>query len=237
MSIPLNASYRYINNPVELSRYNMIEQQIRPWQVFDADVLELLGQMRREEFVPEACRAMAFTDMEIPLRGEPDEAMRKGQCMLSPKVEARLLQDLKVQPHERVLEIGAGSGFMAALLARSAKHVVTLEIEPELADMARSNLARAGIGNVEVRLGDGASDALPDGPFDIILLSGSVAAVPERLLLQLRDGGRLAAFVGMKPVMRATLVLRSGERFLTTQPWDMNVARLQHFPEPPRFSF
>ena len=180
---------------------------------------------------------MAFTDMEIPLRGEPDEAMRKGQCMLSPKVEARLLQDLKVQPHERVLEIGAGSGFMAALLARSAKHVVTLEIEPELADMARSNLARAGIGNVEVRLGDGASDALPDGPFDIILLSGSVAAVPERLLLQLRDGGRLAAFVGMKPVMRATLVLRSGERFLTTQPWDMNVARLQHFPEPPRFSF
>ena len=237
MSIPLNASYRFTNNPVELSRYNMIEQQIRPWQVYDAGVLELLGQVRREDFVPEAFRNMAFTDMEIPLRGDPEEAVRMGECMLTPKVEARLLQDLKVQPHERVLEIGAGSGFMAALLARSAKHVVTLEIEPELADMARSNLARAGIGNVEVRLGDGASDALPDGPFDIILLSGSVAAVPERLLLQLRDGGRLAAFVGMKPVMRATLVLRSGERFLTTQPWDMNVARLQHFPEPPRFSF
>ena len=138
MSIPLNASYRYTNNPVELSRYNMIEQQIRPWQVYDAGVLELLGQVRREDFVPPAYRGMAFTDMEIPLRGEPDEAVRKGECMLTPKVEARLLQDLVVQPHERVLEIGAGSGFMAALLARSAKQVVTLEIEPELAEMART---------------------------------------------------------------------------------------------------
>lgn len=237
MSIPLNASYRYTDNPVELARYNMIEQQIRPWQVYDVEVLELLGQMHREDFVPDAYRAMAFMDMEIPLRGEPDEAVLKGECMLSPKVEARLLQDLKVQPHERVLEIGAGSGFMAALLARSGKSVVAMEIEPELADMARSNLARAGIANVEVRIGDGATDAIPDGPFDVIVLSGSVAEVPQHLLQQLRDGGRLAAFVGQEPVMRTTLVLRSGESFLTTQPWDMNTARLKHFPEPSRFRF
>ena len=237
MSIPLNASYRYTNNPVELSRYNMIEQQIRPWQVYDAGVLELLGQVRREDFVPEAFRNMAFTDMEIPLRGDPEEAVRMGECMLTPKVEARLLQDLKVQPHERVLEIGAGSGFMAALLARSAKQVVTLEIEPELADMARRNLARAGIGNVEVRLGDGAHDALPGSPFDVIVLSGSVAEVPQHLLQQVRDGGRLAAFVGQEPVMRTTLVQRSGQGFVTTQPWDTDTGRLRNFPEPSRFRF
>ena len=237
MSIPLNASYRYTNNPVELSRYNMIEQQIRPWQVYDAGVLELLGQVRREDFVPPAYRGMAFTDMEIPLRGEPDEAVRKGECMLTPKVEARLLQDLVVQPHERVLEIGAGSGFMAALLARSAKQVVTLEIEPELADMARGNLVRAGYGNVDVRVGDGASGAVPDGPFDVIVLSGSVAEVPQHLLERLRDGGRLAAFVGQEPVMRTTLVQRTGQAFATTQPWDTDTGRLRNFPEPSRFRF
>ena len=237
MSIPLNASYRYTNNPVELSRYNMIEQQIRPWQVYDAGVLELLGQVRREDFVPPAYRGMAFTDMEIPLRGEPDEAVRKGECMLTPKVEARLLQDLVVQPHERVLEIGAGSGFMAALLARSAKQVVTLEIEPELADMARGNLVRAGYGNVDVRVGDGASGAVPDGPFDVIVLSGSVAEVPQKLLALLRDGGRLGAFVGHEPMMRATIVRRVGDRFETSQPWDAIVPRLRNFPEPSAFRF
>ena len=222
---------------MELSRYNMIEQQIRPWQVYDAGVLELLGQVRREDFVPQAYRGMAFTDMEIPLRGEPDEAVRKGECMLTPKVEARLLQDLVVQPHERVLEIGAGSGFMAALLARSAKQVVTLEIEPELADMARGNLVRAGYGNVDVRVGDGASGAVPDGPFDVIVLSGSVAEVPQHLLERLRDGGRLAAFVGQEPVMRTTIVQRTGQAFATTQPWDTDTGRLRNFPEPSRFRF
>ena len=237
MSIPLNASYRFTNNPVELSRYNMIEQQIRPWQVYDAGVLELLGQVRREDFVPPAYRGMAFTDMEIPLRGEPDEAVRKGECMLTPKVEARLLQDLVVQPHERVLEIGAGSGFMAALLARSAKQVVTLEIEPELADMARGNLVRAGYGNVDVRVGDGASGAVPDGPFDVIVLSGSVAEVPTSLLALLRDGGRLGAIVGSEPVMRFTLTRRTGDRFETTSPWDTIAPRLVNFPEPSGFTF
>ena len=151
--------------------------------------------------------------------------------------DARLLQDLKVQPHERVLEIGAGSGFMAALLARTAKHVVTLEIEPELAEMARTNLARAGYGNVEVRLGDGSTGAIPDGPFDVIVLSGSVAEAPQHLLARLRDGGRLSAFVGQEPVMRTTIVYRTGPSFAATQPWDTDTARLRNFPEPSRFRF
>ena len=237
MSIPLNASYRFTNNPLELSRYNMIEQQIRPWQVYDAGVLELLGQVRREDFVPQAYRGMAFTDMEIPLRGDPEEAVRIGECMLTPKVEARLLQDLQVQPHESVLEIGAGSGFMAALLARSAQHVTTVDIEPELADMARGNLVRAGYANVDVRVGDGSTQDLPDGPFDIIVLSGSVAEVPRHLLERLRDGGRLAAFVGQEPVMRTTLVHRTGQGYATTQPWDTDTGRLRNFPEPSRFRF
>ena len=122
---------------IEQARFNMIEQQIRPWDVLDSSVLELLAIVKREDFVPSAYRALAFVDTEVPLPG--------GQCMLAPKVEARLLQELAVHKHERVLEIGAGSGFMAALLAHRAQHVTTLESDPELAELARTNLRRAGI--------------------------------------------------------------------------------------------
>jgi len=124
---------------IEQARYNMIEQQIRPWDVLDQDVLSLLALVKREDFVPAAYRAMAFVDTEVPLPG--------GQCMLAPKVEARLLQELKVLKHEQVLEVGAGSGYMAALLARKAQHVITLEINPELAQMASANLRRAWVMN------------------------------------------------------------------------------------------
>ncbi|MDB5803280.1 MAG: protein-L-isoaspartate O-methyltransferase, partial [Betaproteobacteria bacterium] len=120
---------------VARARFNMIEQQIRPWDVLDTDILELLCVVRREEFVPLAHRGLAFVDMEIPLLGSEEEAMRKGHCMLSPKVEARLLQDLKLKPTDKVLEIGAGSGYMAALLAHRSARVITLEIEPQLAKM------------------------------------------------------------------------------------------------------
>lgn len=236
MNSPLK-TYARPNEPVAQARYNMIEQQIRPWNVYDADILLQLGQMRREEFVPEALRSLAFSDMELPLLGDPDEALRNGLCMLAPKVEARLLHDLKVQKNERVLEIGAGSGFMAALLAYRANQVVSLEIVPELADMARANLQRAGVHNAVVRLADGARDAIPDGPFDVIVLSGSVAAIPQELLACLRDGGRLVAIVGQEPVMRTTFVHRKGDRFETTQPWDTNAARLAHFTEPSLFTF
>ena len=215
---------------LEQARFNMIEQQIRPWEVLDPAVLALLSVVKREEFVPLAHKALAFVDMELPLPG--------GQCMLAPKVEARLLQELNVQPHEKVLEIGAGSGYMAALLAHRAQRVITLEINPELARLARTNLQQAGIRNVEVREADGAKDVAVDGPVDVILLSGSVAEVPQPLLNQLKVGGRLAAIVGYDPVMRATIVTRGGETaFHAIQPWDTVAPRLQNFPEPSRFNF
>jgi protein-L-isoaspartate(D-aspartate) O-methyltransferase len=236
MNFPLNSSADK-SDALEQARYNMIEQQIRTWNVYDGQTLDVLGRVRREEFVPLAYRSLAFMDFEIPLRGNAEEAVRKGECMLAPKVEARLLQDLQVQRNDRVLEIGAGSGYMAALLAQLADQVVSLEIEPDLAAMAQDNLQRAGVRNAAVRVADGALGQIPDGPFDVILLSGSVAAVPQELLALLRDGGRLAAIVGEEPMMRMTLVRRHGERFETTLPWDTVAPRLRNFPEPSGFRF
>ena len=237
MNLPLNTSAN-ISDPVAQARYNMIEQQIRPWNVLDPEVLDLLAVVRREDFVPPAYRSMAFMDIEVPLLGgDAEEAVRQGHSMLQPRVEARILQDLQIKPTDRVLEIGAGSGYMAALLARRAERVVTLEIHPELAEMARENLRDAGIHNADVRLADGAKSAIPDGPFDVIVLSGSVAEVPAALLSLLREGGRLGAIVGSEPVMRFTITRRSGDRFETTSPWDTIAPRLQGFPEPSGFSF
>lgn len=219
---------------LERLRFNMIEQQIRPWDVLDLDILELLGEMRREDYVPEAHRALAFFDMEIPL----GDGSVPGQVMLAPKVEARLLQDLHVQKHESVLEIGTGSGFMAALLARRAAQVLTLEIDPALAARAAETLRQNGVANVEVRHADGAVP-LPSGPsFDVIVLSGSVARIPQNLLGSLKVGGRLAAIVGEEPMMRAHFVTRTSEsKWDTIQPWDTVAPRLLNFPEPSRFSF
>jgi protein-L-isoaspartate(D-aspartate) O-methyltransferase len=215
---------------IEQARFNMIEQQIRPWDVLDADVLHLLSVVKREDFVPLAHKALAFVDMEIPLG--------HGQCMLAPRVEARMLQDAAVQKHEKVLEIGAGSGYMAALLAHRAQRVISLEINPELAAMARANLQKAGVHNAEVRQFDGSKGAPAEGPFDVIMLSGSVAEVPQALLANLKVGGRLIAIVGDEPVMRATLVTRTGEAsFKTSQPWDTVAPRLLNFPEPSSFQF
>lgn len=223
---------------VEQARFNMIEQQIRPWDVLDAEVLQLLSVVKREDFVPAALKALAFADMELPLRGKSEEALRLGQCMLAPRVEARMLQDLAVQKHEKVLEIGTGSGYMAALLAQQAQRVISLEIEPELVKLARDNLQKAGIHNAEVRQADGAKGVPVEAPFDVIVLSGSVAEVPHRLLENLKRGGRLMAIVGDAPVMRATLVTRVGEaEYRTTQGWDTVAPRLMNFPEHPRFNF
>ena len=228
----------------EQARFNMIEQQIRPWEVLDSQVLALLAVIKREDFVPTAYRSLSFADMEIPL--SPSSRQEPGQCMLSPKVEARLLQDLAVQKHEKVLEIGTGSGYMAALLGHRGSQVISLEINPDIAETARNNLQKAGIYNAEVRTGDGAanftqsvssSDPLK-GPFDVIVLSGSVADVPAGLLALLKVGGRLSAITGEEPVMRATLVTRTADAaWRTTHAWDTVAPRLLHFPEPSRFSF
>jgi protein-L-isoaspartate(D-aspartate) O-methyltransferase len=215
---------------LEQARFNMIEQQIRPWDVLDPDVLALLASVKRENFVPAEHRAMAFVDTEVPLPG--------GQCMLAPRVEARLLQEMAVKRHDRVLEVGAGSGFMAALLGRQAKEVHTLERLAELASMARRNLAAAGIANVKVHEADGARGLLSEGPFDVIALSGSVAEIPRDILDQLRVGGRLTAIVGHQPVMRAVLVSRASEHgFNRIELFDTVAPRLVGFAEPSRFAF
>ena len=219
---------------IEHARFNMIEQQIRPWNVMDAHVLELIAVVKREDFVPLAHKAMAFVDMEIPLR----EGGARGQVMLAPRVEARLLQDAAVQKHEKVLEIGAGSGYMAALLAHRAQRVLSLEIEPELARTARANLQKAGIHNAEVLELDGAAGVKGDGPFDVVVLSGSVAEVPQILLAQVKIGGRLIGVVGDEPMMYATVLTRTGESTWTSvQPWDTVVPRLLNFQAPSKFKF
>ena len=222
----------------EQARFNMIEQQIRPWEVLDSQVLALLAVIKREDFVPTACKALAFADMEIPLALSSKLLHYPSQCMLSPKVEARILQDLALQKHEKVLEIGTGSGYMAALLGHRAQQVISLEIDAALAHTARGNLQRAGIYNAEVRAVDGSDPQLIGGQFDAIVLSGSVAEVPTALLEHLKIGGRLSAVVGYEPVMRATLVTRVGEAaWHTTQAWDTVAPRLLGFPEPSKFSF
>ena len=222
----------------EQARFNMIEQQIRPWDVLDTTVLQLLSVVKREDFVPAAHRGLAFADLEIPLSAPSDLAMSLGQCMLAPRLEARLLQDAAVQPHESVLEIGTGSGYMAALLAHKARHVVTLEIDSALAQTARENLRRAGVQNVEVRHADGAALSANTGKFDVIMLSGSVTMVPDALLALLNVGGRLCGILGDEPVMRATIITRSSTTALrSVQSWDTVAPRLQNFPEPSRFQF
>jgi protein-L-isoaspartate(D-aspartate) O-methyltransferase len=212
------------------ARFNMVEQQIRPWQVLDPQVLTVLSNVQRELFVPQAYQAMAYTDTDIPLG--------HGESMAPPRVAARLMHDLHLTGTEKVLEIGTGSGYMAALLAGRAQRVVSLEINPELASNARNNLQRAGITNVDVRVADGSAGASGDAPFDAIVLGGSVAEVPQALLQQLKVGGHLLAIVGHDHVMAATLYTRTADAAWSSKAlWDHTAPRLQGFTEPARFKF
>ena len=217
-------------NTQEQARFNMVEQQIRPWQVLDPQVLTVLSHVQRELFVPQAYQALAYTDTDIPLG--------HGASMAPPRVAARLMHDLKLTGVEKVLEIGTGSGYMAALLAGRAQRVVSLEINPELASNARNNLQRAGITNVDVRVADGSTGASGDAPFDAIVLGGSVAEVPQVLLQQLKVGGHLLAIVGHDHVMAATLYTRTADAAWSSKAlWDHTAPRLQGFTEPTRFKF
>jgi protein-L-isoaspartate(D-aspartate) O-methyltransferase len=215
---------------IEQARFNMIEQQIRPWNVLDQDVLDLLMVVKREQFVPPEHKALAFVDTEIPLPG--------GETMFTPKIEARILQEVQVKKHENVLEIGAGSGYMAALLAHKARHVTTVEIRPELKAMAEANLAKAGISNVTVELGNGAQGWATGAPYDVIVISGALEELPEAFLKQLKVGGRVAAIIGQAPVMTAQVVTRVSETaYDTVKVFETNVKPLADAPAHSRFTF
>ncbi|NLD69914.1 MAG: protein-L-isoaspartate O-methyltransferase [Limnobacter sp.] len=219
---------------IERARFNMVEQQIRPWDVLDQDVLDLLFVVRREEYVPPAYRSLAFTDMEIPLTVD---GVATGEVMLSPKVEARMLQSADVRRHESVLEIGAGSGYMAALLGHRARRVVSCELRPELAAFASANLARGGVANVTVHQGNGLEFA-DSASWDLIVLSGSVPFVPELLLQRLNVGGRLVGIVGELPVMVAQVITRVDDRQFSVQNvFDTVAPPLHGFPQREKFRF
>lgn len=205
----------------EQARANMIARQIRTYDVLDASVLATFQTLRREAFVPPAYKALAFADMELPLG--------YGQVMLEPKLEARFLRELEIRPTDRVLEIGSGSGFMAALLAAHAKSVLSLEIEPALAEMAQRNLSEAGITNVQVNIADGAEHTATDGAWDVIMISGAIPSVPENLLLRLQPGGRLAAIVGTAPAMQMQIITATPDGFRTKCPLETETTLLKNF--------
>ncbi len=220
---------------LERARRNMVEQQIRPWEVLDPSVLDLLLTVRREEFVPPAYRLLAFTDMEIPLR---IDGVDTGECMFAPKVEARLLQELGLRAHEHVLEIGTGSGYMAALAAHKAQHVLTIEINPLLAEFGAANLARNGVRNARVEVGDGVRGWPARAPYDAIIVSGGLPLLPAELPAQLKIGGRLAVIVGEAPVMSAQIVTRvTDTAFDTLKLFETVVKPLTNAPRPQAFRF
>lgn len=215
---------------LEQARFNMVEQQIRPWDVLDQRVLDLLFEVRREEFVPEQHRALAFADMEIPLG--------HGEIMLTPKIEARMLQELHVMPGDKILEIGTGSGYVTALLARLGNHVFSVEIVPELKAFAERNLARQNVLNVTLELGDGARGWSRHAPYDVILLTGSTPVLPEPLLASLAEGGRLMAVVGDPPIMTAQLATRVSEGIYNAVGiFETCIPALKNAMQPERFVF
>ena len=187
---------------LERARFNMVEQQIRPWEVLDRTVLELMERAPRDAFVPEEYRRLAYADIAVPI-GD-------GEVMLSPRVEGRLLQALAIGPEERVLEVGTGSGFLTYLLAQRAAHVTSIELKPALAERARANLSAHGVGNATVEVGDGRRGLERGAPYGAIALGGSLPAREPALEEQLAVGGRLFVVVGTAPAMEATLVRRTG---------------------------
>ena len=219
---------------LEQARTNMVEQQIRTWEVLDQDILDLLYVVPREEFVPQKHRELAFSDMEIPI----EEGVKAGERMWQPKMEARVLQELDLRKTDRVLEVGTGSGYFTALLSHRAAQVVSVEIKPALAAFGRANLERHGADNVILEIGDAARGWPAHAPYDVIVLTGSTPLLPPSLVEQLAPGGRLFAVVGEAPAMSARLVLsfeagalRSSTLFETV------IAPLVNAERPSRFRF
>jgi protein-L-isoaspartate(D-aspartate) O-methyltransferase len=215
---------------LEQARLNMVESQIRTWEVLDQTVLDLLLTVRREEFVPEKYRDLAFADMEIPLG--------HAEVMLAPKMEARMIQELGVRKTDKILEVGTGSGYVTALLAKLGGQVVTVECIKEFSQAATRRLAGHGIQNVQFHIGDGSEGWPAQAPYDVILLTGSVPLLSESFQKQLGAGGRLLAVIGEAPVMTANLITRVSERaFNSVGLFETAIPSLQNVKQPERFVF
>ena len=215
---------------VERARFNMVEQQIRPWEVLDPRVLDLLFRVRREEYVPNRYRELAFVDMEIPIG--------HGEKMLAPKMEARMLQELALEPGDKILEVGTGTGYMTALLASLGGQVTSVDIIAEFTQSACARLAGNGFDNVALETGDAARGWDRHAPYDAIVLTGSVPMLPEAFLKSLQAGGRLFAVVGEAPVMQARLITcATAGSYSTTGLFETCIAPLRNAAQPERFVF
>ena len=215
---------------LERARFNMVEQQIRPWDVLDQRVLDLLFKVKREEFVPPQYRSLAFFDMEIPIG--------HGASMLQPKMEARMLQELVLKPSDRVLEVGTGSGYMTALLASLGGRVYSVDIVPDFTRAAGSRLAAHGISSVTLETGDAARGWAAHAPYDAIVLTGSEPVLPDEFQKSLNPGGRLLAIVGEPPVMEARLITCAAPgAYCATGLFETCIAALRNAPQPERFVF
>lgn len=221
-----------MDNSTDLARFNMIEQQVRPWDVLDARVLEVMGQVRREDFVPDAYKGLAYADIEIPLAN--------GSQMLAPRVVGHLLQAIAVRPGERALEVGTGSGYVTACLNQLGATVLSLELDVELAEQARERLGAQGLERVVVCICDGLSRPLDGGPFDVIALTGSLPTEEPLAVLQnqLALGGRLFCVLGTAPAMEAVLITRvTKERFERQSLFETEIPALRNAPLPEAFEF
>ncbi len=214
---------------LENARFNMIEQQIRPWEVLDQQVLDLLNKLPREDFVPERYRKLAYMDTTISLGND--------QVMMPPRVEARILQALNVHPDETVLEVGTGSGYVTALLASLGDHVYSVDINAEMTRTAGEKLADRGISNVTLETGDAARGWDAHAPYDVIVITGSLPLLPTSFKRTLKEGGRLVAVVGDSPVMEVVLITRVGESEWAQETlFETDLPALINAPEPERFT-
>ena len=214
----------------EQARFNMVEQQIRPWEVLDSRVLSLLEHIHREDFVPVRYRKLAFADLAIPLDN--------GQVMMRPKIEARMLQSLELEADETVLEIGTGSGFVTACLAGLAKRVVSVEIFEDLQEAAAVKLRDKNIENVELFVGDVMRGWQPEQAHDVVVVTGSVPEIPEQILGWVNPGGRLFVVTGESPAMEARLLRRTGVTDWSVESlFETDLPRLVNSEEPPEFEF
>jgi len=214
----------------EQARFNMVEQQIRPWEVLDSRILSLLESIHREDFVPVRYRKLAFADLAVPLACS--------QVMMRPKIEGRMLQALELDADETVLEIGTGSGFVTACLAALAKHVISVEIHQELHEEAAVKLKDKGADNVELFVGDVMSGWQPEQAHDVVVVTGSVQTVPEAFLGWVNPGGRLFVVTGESPAMEARLLKRLDATEWTAESlFETDLPRLVNAEQPPEFEF